>query len=64
MEDTTISKSSQSKKDYVPIRIPRSLKRRLNKIQKDTGKLHDTINVEIIQLGIDKYYEQLNTSLN
>lgn len=41
----------------VHIKIPAYLKRRLDKIKKDTGKQMEAISKEILSIGIKKYYE-------
>lgn len=65
MENNVMQTERQDeKKKITHIRVPVSLKVRLDKIRKDTGKLADVVNKEIIQLGIDAYYKNQSSSPN
>lgn len=61
MENNTEQNANQvEEKKFTHIRIPKQLKKRLDKIRKSTGKMVDTVNKEIVQLGIDEYYKRVS----
>ena len=61
MENKTAQVDNQApEKRITHIRIPVSLKRRLDKIRKDTGKMADSVNKDILQLGIEEYYKRVS----
>lgn len=60
MENTTSSVTNQVEEKIIThIRVPIYLKKRLDKIRKNTGKMADSVNKEILQLGIEEYYKRL-----
>ncbi len=61
MEDNKNIENKQTEDKTTHIVLPRSLKIRLDKIKRETGRSLLNVNIEIVRAGLDAYYKKGQT---